>query len=112
MPNLLSEDRICVGPVKRAANTPALKPAQADADAAVPATASTTFSMRSKISSRQIAAAVRTAPHPATEVAATAYTQALLAKTADQADLVRALRSTPARMHTTHVSMRSSTITI
>lgn len=110
MPNLLSEDRICVEPVKRAANTPALKPAQADA--AVPATASTTFSMRSKISSRQIAAAVRTAPYPATEVAAAAYTQALLAKTADQADLVRALRSTPARMHTTHVSMRSDTITI
>ena len=112
MPNLLSEDRICVGPVKRAANTPALKPAQADEDAAVPATVSITFSMRSKISSRQIAAAVRTAPHPATEVAATAYTQALLAKTADQADLVRALRSTLARMHTTHVSMRSDTITI
>ena len=110
MPNLLSEDRICVGPVKLAANTPAFKPAQADA--AVPATASITFSMRSKISSRQIAAAVRTAPHPATEVAATAYTQALLAKTAGQADLVRALRSTPARMHTTHVSMRSDTITI
>lgn len=112
MPNLLSEDRICVEPVKRAANTPALKPAQGDADAAVPATVSITFSMRSKISSRQIAAAVRTAPHPATEVAATAYTQALLAKTADQTDLVRALRSTLARMHTTHVSMRSDTITI
>lgn len=107
MPNLLSEDRICVKPVKRTADTSAVRPAHATA--AVAAAVSAAFSTHSKTSFRRIAAAIQ--PVPLATPAATAVFAAApgteMTEAAGHADSVPAARSTRARMPTTPANTHS-----